>query len=378
MARLEAALPGGVLHVTGSRRLGCALPGGDLDLVAVLPGPVDLDAVEARVRSALPEGSRVRRVEAIRVPGLEFCAAGLDVDLTIVDAGATPPPQAVARRLALGEAAAMALSAVTDADAVLAAVEAAPDPAGATRRREAFLMLARSVKGWARAKGLDAAPFGGLPGLAWLVLSARTVREAPDLDPGRLLASFFGSWAAWDWRRPIALDPSAPAVGAPEDPARVATPTPPLRSCSDGVGAAALATLSEELYAAWEAVEAALAAGRDPLPELCAPPPLHRRHAAWAVITVEAPGPEALPAAVGRVRGRMRALLSALERAGVTDLRAWPRAFDTGPRLCRYAVGLGQRPPAADELRKVVGPWAAGLHGVHVEHVEGGAVPTLR
>lgn len=378
VARLEAALPGGVLHVTGSRRLGCALPGGDLDLVAVLPGPVDLDAVEARVRSALPEASSVRRVEAIRVPGLELCAAGLEVDLTIVDAGSTPPEQAVARRLELGEAAAMALSAVTDADAVLAAVEAAGEASGAALRRDAFVALARSVKAWARAKGLDAAPFGGLPGIAWLVLSALTVREAPDLDPRRLLSRFFGAWAAWDWRRPIALDPAVPAVGAPADPARIATPTPPLRSCSEGVGAAALATLSEELYAAWEVVESALAGGRDPLPELCAPPPLHRRHAAWAVITVEAPAPEGLPAAMGWVRGRIRALLSALERAGVGDLRAWPHAFDRGPRLCRYAIGLGQKPPQADVLRKVAAPWAAGLPGVHVEQVEGGIVPTLR
>ncbi|AKT41324.1 poly(A) polymerase [Chondromyces crocatus] len=384
VAELEAALPGGVLHVTGSRRLGCALPGGDLDLVAVLPGPVDLDATEARVRAALPDASTLRRVEAIRVPGLELCVAGLDVDLTIVDAGTTPPEEAVARRLELGEAAAMALSAVTDADAVLQAVETTQELAGPTphtgpaRRREAFLILARTVKLWARAKGLDAAPFGGLPGIAWLVLSARTVREARDLEPGRLLASFFGNWAAWDWRSPIALAPSAPAVGAPGDPVRIATPTPPLRSCSDGVSTASLANLSEELYAAWEVVEAALTEGRDPLPDLCAPPLLHRRHAAWAVITVAVTRPEGLPAAVGRMRGRMRALLSAFERAGVTDLRAWPRAFDTAPRLCRHAIGLGQRPPATDAFKKVVGPWAAGLHEVHVEFVEGGAVPTLR
>lgn len=378
LARLDAALPGGVLHVTGSQRLGCALPGSDLDLLAVLPGPVDLEALEARVRAALPEASGVRRVEAIRVPGLELCAAGLDVDLTIVDVGATPPEQAVARRLELGEAAAMALSAVTDADAVLEAVEAAGRRTRATRRRAAFPGLARAVKAWARARGLDAAPFGGLPGIAWLVLAARTVRDARDLHPGPLLARFFGTWAAWDWRRPIALDPSAPEVGAPEDPVRIATPTPPVRSCSDAVGAAGLATLSEELYAAWEAVEAALSAGRDPLPELCAPPALHRRHAAWAVITVEASGPEGLPAAVGWVRGRIRALLAALERAGVGDLRAWPRAFDRGPRHCRYAIGLGERPPAADALRELSAPWAAGLPGVEVEWVEGGAVPTLR
>ncbi|WP_438017700.1 poly(A) polymerase [Sorangium sp. So ce315] len=378
VARLKAALPGGALHVTGSRRLGCALPGADLDLVAALPGPIDLDAVEAQVRSALPEASTVRRVQAIRVPCLELCAVGLDADLTLVDAGAVRPEHAVARRLELGEAAAVALSAVTDADALLEAVDAASAPSAAPRRREAFLALARAVKAWARAKGIDAAPFGGLPGIAWLVLAARVVCDAQDLEPGPLLSRFFGAWAAWDFRRPIALDPSAPAVGTPGDPVRIATPTAPVRSCSDTVGAAALATLSDELYSAWEAVESALAAGRDPLPDLLAPPPLHQRHAAWAVITVEAPEPEGVASGLGWVRGRIRALLSSFERAGVGDLRAWPHAFDRGPRLARHAIGLGKSPPVAAALEKLAAPWAAGLHGVHVAWVEGGGVPTLR
>jgi hypothetical protein len=40
VSRLRAALPEGEVHVTGSRRIGCALPDADLDLVVALPGPV--------------------------------------------------------------------------------------------------------------------------------------------------------------------------------------------------------------------------------------------------------------------------------------------------------------------------------------------------
>ena len=61
----------------------------------------------------------------------------------------------VARRTELGAAAALALSAVSDADAVLAAVDG---------RHDAFAGLAAVVKAWARARGLDSAPHGGLPG----------------------------------------------------------------------------------------------------------------------------------------------------------------------------------------------------------------------
>jgi hypothetical protein len=58
-----------------------------------------------------------------------------------------------------------------------AVLEAVGDRVGAFQR------LCREVKAWARARGLDSAPFGGVPGLGWSVLAARTVRDwdGPDL-----------------------------------------------------------------------------------------------------------------------------------------------------------------------------------------------------
>ena len=198
---------------------------------------------------------------------------------------------AVARRASLGQAAAVALSAVSDAAAVLAAVG---------DRHAEFAWPARHVKAWAAARGLDSAPFGGLPGLAWALLAARTVRSSR----GDLLAEFFGGWAAWE----------------------------------------------------------TVVAGGDPLPAV-AP---HRRHAAWAVITV--PDGE-----VGRVRGRMRALLTELEAAGVADVHAWPKPFAESP--VRYAVGLGRTPPTAAELAGLAEPWC--VPGVTVAWTDCGGVPTL-
>jgi hypothetical protein len=102
---------------------------------------------------------------------------------------------------------------------------------------------------------------------------------------------------------------------------------------------------------------------------------MHRRHAAWAVLTVRAPD---LDAAVGRVHGRMRALLAALEQAGVPDAHAWPRPFETRPDALRYAIGLGRMPPDADRLAGIADAWAAGLPEVEVTWAEGGVVPTQR
>src|SRR6185312_3571697 len=105
-------------------------------------------------------------------------------DLVLAPTGDIPPAEAVARRAELGEAVASSLSAVSDAEAVLAL---RPGP------------HVRVAKAWARARGLDAAPLGGLPGLAWALMAARC----------RDLTGFFETWAAHDWRDPIPT-PTAP------------------------------------------------------------------------------------------------------------------------------------------------------------------------
>ncbi|WP_405787610.1 RNA repair domain-containing protein [Streptomyces sp. NBC_00029] len=382
-ARIRAALGDAQVHLAGSRRMGCALPEADLDLVAALPGPAGLALVRDRLAAALPESGPLREVTGARVPGLRFRVGALPVDLVVVATGGLDPAHAVARRAELGEAAAIALSAVGDADAVRERVGA---------ESAAFAGLARQVKAWARARGLDAAPFGGLPGLAWSVLAARTVREAGALPPDALLREFFGRWAAWDWREPVSLstDPlptaalsadslptaavsavvSGPAGGP--DPVTVLTPSEPVRSCTAQVGPGLRDLLVQELYAAWELLEAGPSGGWAP-----GPPPLHRRHAAWAVVTVRSSSEGEFEETLGRVRGRLRALLGALEEAGVADVHAWPRPYESGPALARYAIGLGAAPPDAARLTALAGPWRSGLPGVEVSWAAGGEVPDL-
>lgn len=362
-ARVAAALPEGVVEVVGSRRMGCALPGADLDLVAVLPGARDGAAVRARLAAALPGAERLREVVGARVPGLRMRVSGLDVDLVLVATGAMGPERAVARPEELGGAAAVALSALGDADAVRESVGA---------EHPAFARLAREVKAWARARGLDSAPFGGLPGLAWSVLAARTVRDAGDRSPEALRREFFGTWAAWDWTRPVALAPGSPALPG-QDPVTVLTPSAPVRSCTGQVVAGMRDLLVRELYRAWEVLE------EDPagFEGLLSVPPLHRRHAAWAVVDVRADSEGELEAGLGRARGRLRALLGALADAGLRDAHAWPRPFERTGTAARYAIGLGATPPDAAVLAALTAPWSAGLPGVEVTWTPGGEVPDL-
>ncbi|WP_393100131.1 poly(A) polymerase [Streptomyces sp. LN325] len=399
---LSDALGEGIVHVVGSRRMGGALPGADLDLVAALPGVVDMADVRARVTKALPHATRVRRVTGARVPGLRLSVGGLGVDLSVVATGPLTPAEAVDHRAGLGAPAATALSAVSDADAVRSAVGG---------RHAAFARLAAEVKAWAKARGLDSAPFGGLPSLAWSVLAARTTREADVLSPPGLLRDFFGTWAAWDWREPVGLDPArrgpvalspvelgpvelspvgieqprlepdgraGDSLARPSSAVSVMTPTAPVRLCTAQVGPGFRDLLADELYRAWDILETAARTGDDPLPELLSPPPLHRWHAAWLVVGVRAAGTEEFEETRGRVRGRVRALLTALEDAGTPDAHAWPHPFEEGPASAAYAIGLGHAPLGTARLTGITRRWGKGLPGVVTERAECGDVPTLR
>ncbi|MYQ84195.1 MULTISPECIES: poly(A) polymerase [unclassified Streptomyces] len=370
--RVAAALAEGRVHLSGSRRMGCALPGADVDLVAALPGAVDLPGVRLRLAAALPDAEGLREVTGARVPGLRFSLDGLGVDLVTVATGDLAPAAAVSRRAELGEAAATALSAVSDADAVLAAA----DP-----HRAAFTRLAREVKGWARARGLDSAPCGGLPGLAWSVLAARTAHESGDLLPLPLLRHFFAPWAAWDWDRAVGLGGTggldrAVGSGATADtvvlPLTVLTPTAPVHSCTTQVSPAGRDLVTEELFRAWEILESAPDSGPVPHALLHAPPPLHARHSAWAIVSVRHGADE------GRFRGRLLALLTALAEAGSPDAHAWPRPCGTDASHVQYAIGLGRTPPDGARLAEIGARLLHGIPEAGLRRADRAQAPDLR
>ncbi|MBW8804472.1 MAG: DUF504 domain-containing protein [Catenulisporales bacterium] len=329
--RVRTALPEAGIHVVGSRRFEAALPGADLDLVAAVPGSPDVDVLQQRVTSAVGPACRVRQLVGARVPGLRIVTPTLSADLVLAPVGDVPVAEAIERRGELGDTIAATLSAVSDAEAIRAL---RPGP------------HVRVVKAWAHARGLDAAPLGGLPGLAWALMAARC----------RDLTEFFETWAAHDWHEPIC------------------TPTAPVRDLTLHLTSAMRDLITEELYNAWETATAT----RDPLPALLAPPPLHRRHRRWAVLTLTATGPAHRDTLEGRVRGRTRGLLTTLHEAGIPDTHAWPRPFHTTDTELRFAIGLGRTPPTHDALDALTKHWLRGLSGVSVTLADNGEVPTLR
>ena len=356
LQRLKALLPEHQLEVTGSRRIGCELPDSDLDLLLTLSASWTFEHLREKL-ATLTEVSRLRSVVAARVPGFEFrYHAGpraIDVDLTVVPAGA--------------QESALARSACSDADQFGLVLSSTQFPR--------FLRLARIIKAWARAKGLASAPFGGLPGLGWLVLAAETVRRSSLSEPQALLKAFFAEWAVNDWRAVVSL---GGADGSTQRsscaPMTILTPTSPVRSLSEQVDEGGLQILTDELYVAWTAVDGAPDL-ESALGALLSAPELHRQHAAWARVLLEPKeqGHAQTDDLLGFARGRMNALLRVLRQAGGPSIRAWPYARETSTG-CELLIGLGRNPLSRTELYDLSRDWVAARTGVALEWLAGPAL----
>ncbi len=356
IARIEVALPECAVHVVGSQALSVPLVHSDIDLVVVTPSDFDL---EGRLRERLPN-AHIRPVHAARVPGLACTIGAHAVDIARVQ---LPSPgtelrsvhEAVEQRHTLPEPAERALSAVSDARALRDAL-APHGPPG--------LLLLATIRAWARARGLHSRPLGGLPAVGWSVMVSRSLQQPAESgaqDLRSLLAHFFETFADWPTERPISLDGRWP--GEAHLPLQVATPAAPVRACSDAVTEGMAKLIRHELLRGWEVC---VEPSNTPLTtRLLAPPPLHRRHKAWALVSVHQ------PEQVGRVRGRMRALLDVLP----TDAHIWPESW-TVDGIHHTAIGLGRQPPTEQELTLRLSEWRTIVahRGVVVAWKDGGAL----
>lgn len=395
VARVARALPAASVHLVGSRRMGGALPGADVDLVAALPAPLGARALGRR----LPDAEEVREVVGARVsrpdragsksgargpsptrtrgpgvPGLRFRLDGVRVDLVTVVPVGVPPSEAVERRGELGDAAAAALSAVSDAEAVLAAT--APYRGAFTARTVPSARTVRAARTvharpGSPPHGAESSPRARAHAFTSWASSDGAVFPAGAARPTRtaLLRRFFARWAEWEWDRPVALC-ALPASRETDGAVTILTPTAPVRSCSTQVSSAGRDLLAEELFRAWEVLDTVADAEPVPYTRLCAPPPFHLRHTAWALVSVREGGDE------GRFRGRLLALLDALARSGSPDTRAWPRPVPGGAEstgggagFVRYAIGLGATAPDQQRLAEIGAEILRGLPGARMSRV---------
>ncbi|MCY1071482.1 RNA repair domain-containing protein [Nannocystis sp. RBIL2] len=328
------------LHVVGSARLGVARPDGDLDLVWAGADGVDraelFAALTARLAAA-GELLAVRTVKSAGLPVLKCRFEGIAVDLQY----AGLPPSLQSRALGsldpgelaiLDEASRRAALGCVDADSLVILVAEYYDSS-------VFRETLARVRGWARARQLDAGAWGLLGGYTWALVTAWAVRAAGEAgvaaEPEALLRHFFMLLAARTPGAAIAFEPPPEPRGGRKPLWPIWTPTPPSFNSARHVTRSTLTLLHAELRRA----PTLLAAG-DPAWMAAVDPSAHPRRVELRLQG----GGEARAECVGWLEGHVMGLLLALEDAGAR-VRPYPRPLRAG-EAC-WAVGLeGGEPPA--------------------------------
>ncbi|HEU4405787.1 MAG TPA: poly(A) polymerase [Polyangiaceae bacterium] len=343
------------LHPVGSYRLGLASPGADLDAVVVGRAP-RAEAHAKLVAALAAAGAEARSVEGALMPAVRARVEGVRADLLYArwPEGLPPVPPA---ELAAGDlelfdpASARALSALRDADALLAPLEAAG-------RVALFRRVAALVKRWAAARQVDANAYGYPGGLGWAVVAARAClappREGGAPEPGAALEWLFADLAARDGRAPLALSP-AHAEGferGARDVMPVLTPAAPHRNIARNATRSTRDVVRAEAERARALVREARL-GRVGWAEWLAPAEPRAECPRRVELSLEGPGASG---ASGWVDGHIVGLVLALERAGATGLRPFTRReARAGAEIVSIGVGGGE----GVALRKAIASFEA-------------------
>ena len=301
----QARSAGSKVLTLGSCALDAVAPGGDVDLVAVVPYFVErhhffapgglserllaCDGVERGSLHAVPEAF---------VPVIKFTLDGMPVDLLLARLKLPAIPRAGLTQGCLPRCIELAdvnsLNGARVAEAILARVPHAAH----------FRTTLRAVKLWAARRGINQHALGFPGGVAWALLTARVCQLHPNAAPSKLLCSFFHTWNVWKFGSPAvpvlldAVDEGAELAGEPTDelPAHLAvadwtprdrhylmpliTPCRPRICATHSVCHSTLAVIKAELARAVPIAAAAAAAaaakGRSsatPPPDASASPP---------------------------------------------------------------------------------------------------------
>jgi poly(A) polymerase len=369
--RALCARVGAELHPYGSYLLGTDGPGSDVDAVAIGPASLSREdfahaLIEELARQPAPSTAAARFVADAGLPLVKLSLRGVSFDVAYARRPEGVAPCAPEELLALhseglDSAGLRSVLGLADMQGLLEAVSRA----GVGPER--FRTLLRTVKAWAKARGVYSHALGYLGGFSWAVLSAWTCTRAPREHAGSdvaLLAGFFETFSAWPWPQPVALTPETARYrpDGKRDILPVIAPTAPARNTARNVSRSTFRVLREELARARGAVAHARAEGTakawEPLFE---PVDLARELPTRLVLSIDAPSSEAREVAAGWVLGHLTALVYRLEGDRRVFARPLPPAAPEGP----FVIGLDARSaprgaltPTVEEFRDSFRDWS--------------------
>ncbi|XP_057479009.1 nuclear poly(A) polymerase 4-like isoform X2 [Actinidia eriantha] len=214
-----------VIFTFGSYRLGVHGPGADMDTLCVGPSYVnreeDFFIILHDMLADMEEVTELQPVPDAHVPVMKFKFQGISIDLLYASVSLLVVPEVVVlhdillssmefcidlRDLDISDGSVLynideqtvrSLNGCRVADQILKLVP----------NIEHFRMTLRSLKFWAKQRGVYSNITGFLGGVNWALLVARICQLYPNAIPSMLVSRFFRVYTQWRWPNPVMLCP---------------------------------------------------------------------------------------------------------------------------------------------------------------------------
>ncbi|KAK6904611.1 poly(A) polymerase [Kwoniella mangroviensis CBS 10435] len=203
MSEKVASEAGGRIYTSGSYRLGVHGPGSDIDTICVCPRHIYKEHFFGEFQDMLrawPAVTEISAVPSAFVPVMKTVISGVEVDLlfarvNLAEAGDKLDIEKDEILRGVDDASQRSLNGPRVTDMILNLV---PDVA-------TFRTALRTIRLWAKRRGIYSNVLGFPGGVAWALLTARICQLYPTAAPATIVGKFFPIYYQWSWPQPVIL-----------------------------------------------------------------------------------------------------------------------------------------------------------------------------
>lgn len=314
------------LRTFGSYRLGVHSPDADIDLLCIAPRHCRRDlffTTFCQLLAHTPGVEEIFPVPDAFTPVLKFKLRSIQIDMVFVclHYTALPNPLNVLDEENLRNLDEQGMRSLNGSRVAEMMIKLVPN-------LEYFCDSLRSIKYWARVRGIYSNVLGFLGGVNWALLVAFICQRYPNAAPSLLVTKFFRIYGKWRWPNPILLtairedhpEGCYQPVWNPKVNPRdrsclmpIITPAYPAMNSSYNVGEPQLRVLKEEIQWGLE-VTTAVSEGKKPWEALFEPSPFFWKWGHYIMIEMIAATAEDHRKWFGWCESRMRQLILSLEQ----------------------------------------------------------------
>ncbi|KAL1124811.1 hypothetical protein AAG570_001432 [Ranatra chinensis] len=349
---------GGKIYTFGSYRLGVHHKGADIDALCVAPRHINRSDYFTSFFENLKQNSEVtdlRAVEEAFVPVIKMNFDCIEIDMLFARLALKEIPDSMDLKddmllKNLDPKCVRSLNGCRVTDEILRLV---PDV-------ENFRLTLRTIKLWAKRRGIYSNVMGYLGGVSWAMLVARTCQLYPNAVAATLVNKFFLVFSQWKWPQPVLLkQPDNVNLGFPVWDPRVTlsdryhlmpiiTPVYPQQNSTFNVSASTR-TIIQEAFVDGLAITDAILLGRSTWDKLFEAPNFFLKYKHFIVLICTSGSPVEQLEWCGLIESKVRHLVVNLERnQHIVLAHVNPECF----------TGL---PPPPDEPQVPTSMWFIGL-----------------